>query len=273
VASTGSIGSEALNQENQRVHRILGRGLREFAWLASDDYLVDETETLGTTVRSFYLPNDETAGRAAMNIATAALRVYSDAFGAYPFPEMLIVEAPLIHFGMEFPGMSLVGIDLYRKDRAQLEDRIAHEVAHQWWYSMVGNDPVNTPWLDEGLAEFSTAIYYQDIFGEARANTLVNQRWLVPYQAAVDSGYDAVVNQPSAAFDREYETIVYAKAALFFDALRKMLGDAETRTILREYVKRYRWRIATPEGFLQVAEASSGQDLGGLFNRWILSAQ
>ena len=52
-------------------------------------------------------------------------------------------------------------------------------------------------------------------------NTLINQRWLVPYQVAVENEYDAIVNQPSAAFSWEYEVIVYGKAALFFDALRQ----------------------------------------------------
>jgi aminopeptidase N len=111
------------------------------------------------------------------------------------------------------------------------------------------------------------------VFGQARANTLINQRWLLPYQAAVENGYDAVVNQPSAAFDSEYETIVYAKAALFFDALRQTLGDETYRAALREYANRFRWQIATPDDLLRVAESVSGQDLDGLYNRWILSKQ
>jgi aminopeptidase N len=224
-------------------------------------------------VRSYYLPGDETAGRAALNTAAAALRAYADAYGAYPFPEMTVVEAPLQYYGMEYPTLNLIGTSLYRDQRAQLEDRVAHEIAHQWWYSQVGNDQINTPWLDEGLAEYSTATYYSQVYGEARANTLVNQRWLVPYQLAVDEGRDAVVNQPSAAFGPEYEIVVYGKAALFFDALRQQLGDALYRSVLQAYVERFRWRIATPDDFLGVAEEVSGQDLDGLYSRWILSKQ
>jgi hypothetical protein len=117
------------------------------------------------------------------------------------------------------------------------------------------------------------ATYYRAVYGLAQANTLINQRWLVPYQTAVENGFDAVVNQPSAAFGQEYEIIVYAKAALFFDSLRQELGDQTYEAVLREYVERYRWRIATPDGFLQVAESVSGRDLDRLYNRWILSKQ
>lgn len=273
LISTGSVVSEEANEAGQRVYHIVGGPLREFAWLASADYLSAETTASGTTVRSYYLPGDEAAGQSAMHTAAAALRVYGDAFGPYPFGEMTVVEAPLRFYGMEYPGMNLIGIDLYRERREELENRLAHEVAHQWWYAQVGSDQVNTPWLDEGLAEYSTATYYRDVYGQARANTLINQRWLVPYQAAVEEGYDAVVNQPSSAFGPEYEVIVYGKAALFFDAVRQRLGDATYQAVLQEYLHLYRWRVATPDAFLSVIKSVSGEDMEGLYNHWILGKQ
>ncbi len=273
LVSTGSVISEEANEAGQRVYHIVGGPLREFAWLASADYLSAETTASGATVRSYYLPGDEAAGQSAMHTAAAALRVYGDAFGPYPFGEMIVVEAPLRFYGMEYPGMNLIGIDLYRDRREELESRLAHEVAHQWWYAQVGSDQVNTPWLDEGLAEYSTATYYRDVYGQARANTLINQRWLVPYQAAVEEGYDAVVNQPSSAFGPEYEVIVYGKAALFFDAVHQRLGDATYQAVLQEYLDRYRWQVATPDAFLSVVKSVSGEDMESLYSRWILGKQ
>ena len=151
---------------------------------------------------------------------------------------------------------------------------MVHEIAHQWWYAQVGNDQVNTPWLDEGLAEYSMSIYYQHVYGEARTNTLVNQRWLVPYQVAVENEYDAVVNQPSSAFfGWQYEVIVYAKAALFFNALHQEVGDDTFKEIMHQYVSQFRWGIATPDDFMGVAESVSGHDLDALYNHWILGKQ
>jgi hypothetical protein len=273
LATTGSVIGTTPSTGSQRVHRIVGGPLREFTWLASEDYAVIETTARGVNLRSLYLPGDKAAGQAALNTAAAALRIYSDAFGIYPYPEMTVVGAPLRFYGMEYPGLNLIGVALYRDFRAELEERVAHEIAHQWWYAQVGNDQVNTPWLDEGLAEYSTATYYREVYGQARVNTLVNQRWLAPYQVKVESGLDAVVNQPAAAFGQEYEVIVYAKTALFFDALRKTVGDESFDAILREYLARYRWRIAAPDDLLQVAESVSGQDLDALYYRWILSKQ
>ena len=67
--------------------------------------------------------------------------------------------------------------------------------------------------------------------------------------------------------------MVYAKAAMFFDALRQQLGDDQYRAVLRAYIDRYRWRIATPDDFLRLAESVSGQELDGLYSHWILSRQ
>ncbi len=272
VVTTGPIVGR-VEAQGQRTYQINGGPLREFAFLAGGDYRIAETTAYDILLRSYYLAGDEAAGEAALTIAAAALRAYVDSFGPYPYPEMNVAEAPLLHYGMEFPGLNLIGLNLYRQNRDELEDRVVHEVAHQWWYAQVGNDQINTPWLDEGLAEYSMAIYYQEALGEAKKNTLINQRWLVPYQVAVENNYDAVVNQPAAAFSWNYEVIVYAKAALFFHALHEELGDETFKAVLRTYVDRYRWKIATPDDFLAVAEEVSGQDLDALYNHWILSSQ
>ena len=273
LVTTGSVLDETLDPSGRRSYRIGGGPFREFAFLASDRYQMAETTAYGTVLRSYYLPEDEAAGQATLNVAAAALRSYEDAFGPYPFDEMIVAEGPLLNYGMEYPGLNLIGSHLYGEQRAELENRVVHEIAHQWWYAQVGNDQVNTPWLDEGLAEYSMSVYYRQVFGEARANTLINQRWLVPYQVAVENEYDAVVNQPSSAFSWEYEVIVYAKAALFFHALHQEVGDDTFMAIMHEYVSQFRWGIATPDDLMSIAESVSGRDLDPLFNRWILSAQ
>ena len=158
LVTTGSVLSETLDLNGRLSYRIRGGPLREFAFLASDQYQMAETTAYGTALRSYYLPGDEAAGQATLNVAAAALRSYEDAFGPYPFDEMIVAEGPLLYYGMEYAGLNLIGSHLYGEQRAQLENRVVHEIAHQWWYAQVGNDQVNTPWLDEGLAEFSMAI-------------------------------------------------------------------------------------------------------------------
>jgi aminopeptidase N len=134
----------------------------------------------------------------------------------------------------------------------------------------VGNNPYQHPWLDEGLTEYSAFDYYRGVFGQSEAERLLTGRWLIPFDAAASGGVDGVVNRPANAFDpASYELLVYAKAALFFNALRKQLGDETYRRVLQTYYTENRYRIVTPQTFLSTAERVSGQNLNPLAEQWL----
>ena len=108
---------------------------------------------------------------------------------------------------------------------------------------------------------------------EATAREFKRRTFEEPYEELVKEGRDAPVGQPVRAFSREdYGPVVYGKGPLFFQALRDEVGDDTFLAILRAYWEAYRYRIATPEGFLAVAEEMSGQELGSLYDKWILSS-
>ncbi|MEZ4769855.1 MAG: M1 family metallopeptidase [Caldilineales bacterium] len=250
-------------------HMVSGPG-REFALFVSDQYRQAETYAGDVRVVSWYRPGEEMAGRAAADYAAAALRIYEDAFGPYPYAELDVVAGPIEFRGMEYPGLFELGYKLYGANADELEFRIAHEAAHQWWYNLVGNDPVNVPWLDEGLAEYATYFYRERTRGAAAADRLAQRRWQAAWEATRDRGLDDVVNQPVDAFQGNYETIVYGKAALFHHLLRQAMGEDAYLTLLRRYVEQYRFREATPEDFIALAEEIGGPQVRELYNKWIL---
>jgi len=94
-------------------------------------------------------------------------------------------------------------------------------------------------------------------------------------QSLIEKGRDAVVNQPVSSFDgwEQYDTIVYLKGALFFDALQEEVGDETYFEIMRRYYEEYKYGIATPDGLMRIAEEVSGRDLDELYRRWILTAE
>lgn len=242
---------------------------REFTVLLSPRYQTLEAEASGVRVRSLFKPENADAGKSALYHAIAALQIYSDTFGAYPYAEMTVAEAPLLYYGMEFPGLSLIGSQVYDRFTKDLETLVVHEVAHQWWYNQVGNDQVLTPWLDEGLAEFSMYMYYRGRYGEPVAERLRQLRWEIPVASVAARGADITIGRPVRDYREHYETVVYGRGALFFATLRDELGPAKFETLLRAYLQRYRWRIATPADFQAVAEEMAGRDLDALFNEWV----
>jgi hypothetical protein len=272
VVTSGSALDAQPNPDGTQTVYCAGGLMRDFSLMMSREFQVASTTAYSTTVNSYYLPSDASSGQAVLRHATAALRAYSDAFGPYPFAEFDVVEAPLGNRAMEYPGLILIGTDLYRKRADARDFMVVHEVGHQWWYSLVGSDAVNYPWLDEGLTEYSVYVYHQMIHSQAAADELVESRWLIPYQVAVSKGLDAVTDQPSSAFSEEnYEYIVYAKGALFFHALHQAVGDQVYLAIMREYLQQYKYGIATPADFLRLAETVSGQDLDPIYQEWVLT--
>ncbi len=97
------------------------------------------------------------------------MKSYDQRIGAYPFSELDVVATPTSAGGIEYPGLVVIADSLYKEDTTFREVVVAHEVAHQWWYSLVGNDQIDEPWLDEAFAQFTTALYYRDRYGAVGA--------------------------------------------------------------------------------------------------------
>ncbi len=270
LVSSAVISSTKVHTDTQRVtYELVSGPAREFT-LVLGEFRQREVEVDGVRVRVFSLHDAEGAAEAALRYAAATLQVYERHFGPYPFAKLDVAEAMLLNRGMEYPTLNLLGADLFRSEQGKLEFLVAHEIGHQWWYNLVGNDQVAEPWLDEGLTEYSTYFYYEDVYGPEAAESLRKARWEVPLAYVEGRGLDAPLDLPASAYSREnYETIVYAKGALFFHTLRRKLGDELFTRALHQYLDTYRYRIATAHDLQQVFEDVSGQDLGALFAAWV----
>lgn len=268
LIATGTELTRTVDADGLLTARYVLGPAREFTLLLGR-YDTAELETLGTRVRSYFYPADADAGKKALYDAVAALQIYSDRFGPYPYRDMAVVQAPLTYHGMEFPGVSLIGSQVYNRFTQDLENLVVHEVAHQWWYNQVGNDQTRTPWLDEGLAEFSMYIYTRGRYGAPAAERLRELRWAIPVADVARRGDDRPIGLPVLDYTENYETLIYGKGALFFAALRDQLGPAQFEQLLRTYLGRYRWQIATPAEFQTLAEEVAGKTLDGLFNEWV----
>ena len=156
-----------------------------------------------------------------------------------------------------------------------LETTIAHEVAHQWWAMGVGSDAQRAPWVDESLTNYSAMIYFEDRYGKARADEMMELHLKGAYSTGrMLGGPDAPVNQGTGAYvsNIQYGAIVYGTGALFYDALRKLVGDEVFFTSLREYYAKYNGKIAPARGLLDMIKAKSGNKAGDvetLYLRWI----
>ncbi len=254
-----------------RRERFVSGPQRDFFLAAINGLDQASSEIDGTRITVYYQPGDTMAGQRSLVIAEQSLRAFNARYGRYPLREMDIVQAALTSFlGVEYPGIMLIEQNLYRNGGRGLETTIAHEIAHQWWYSQVGNDYQGEPWLDEGLASFSQIVYYEFLGDPASAEGEL-QFFRNVYQGARNAGRDGVVNRPTGSFRGNYVALVYAKSALFFQALRQRMGDETFFAFLQNYYATYRYREASGPDMLAVAQATCGCDLQPLYDAWINS--
>lgn len=209
-------------------------GTRFFA-LAVSDVMLTETQTAADAViTSAYFSDHEQAGQAALQVAAGAFQTYSVLFGPVPYRSLTVVETDLVD-GMEYSGLFYLSAGYYAAydDTPQnyLTVIAAHESAHQWFYSLVGNNPAQEPWLDESLATYAELLYL-----EAHHPELVEWWWDFRVRAYAPEGqvdasvYDFIGPRP-------YINAVYLRGAQLWQSAREQVGDETFFELLREYIQ------------------------------------
>jgi hypothetical protein len=243
--------------------------MRDFAMILGDTYQQVNQNVAGVVVNSYFYQGHERGGHKALMVAADAMAAFTDLFGPYPYAELDVVETPNHLGGMEYSGLVVVSDSLY-PGVAGVEWLTAHEVAHQWWYAVVGSDQIDEPWLDEALTQYSTMLYYENVYGEERAAGVLNAEFIQTHNNLKRRGQDVVVGLPAEEYGpRLYWEVVYDKGALYFHNLREAVGDEAFFRILQTYYDQHRYKIATPEDFLAAVDHVTGDPHMKLFEQWV----
>jgi pimeloyl-ACP methyl ester carboxylesterase len=249
--------------------------VRDFYLASSDRYTVISQQMGETTVNSYGFPEFNTQNKQALGYAVGALESLGARLGPYPFTEFDVAPTPNLALGVEYPGATVIRDELYDTEvqfndtpaNALMESTVAHEVGHQWFYSVVGNDQLDEPWVDEALVQYVTYLYFLDTYGQQGAEgfrqSFVN-RWQRVNMA------DIPVGMPAGNYDgAEYGAIVYGRGPLFFLALAEEMGQPSFDSFLRSYYQQQKWGIATGADLKALAEEQCDCDLSALFAEWV----
>ncbi|MCR4430319.1 MAG: M1 family metallopeptidase [Tepidanaerobacteraceae bacterium] len=237
--------------------------VRDFAWVASSRFKTASNEVGGVKITSFYLKEDAEYGEKALNYAARAIKFFSDFFGPYPYREYAVASSDFYIGGMEYPNLVMIGRQFYNGGD-MLEYVVVHETAHQWWYGLVGNNEVKEPWLDEALAEFSTVLYYEKVYGRKSGQRIYEDFILNPYifYEQTHSHSLGPVLRPLSEFNGwgEYDAIVYSRGAIMLKQLESIIGEDKFREAMRFYFKQNIYKNATTADFIKAVNKATGAD-------------
>jgi aminopeptidase N len=276
IVIASGIQVDQTKTDNRQIVTFAAGPARDFYLAASDRFAV-VSETVGETKVNSYAFKDRTEGaQLALRTATNALKSYSARFGTYPYTEFDVVSTPMQNaYGIEYPGITGINYAMYDLGATigglpasvMLESTVAHEVGHQWFYNVVGNDQINEPWLDESAVQYITDLYFLDMYG---------QQGMASYRDSWLSRWDRVnrelipIGMPAGSYQgKEYGAIVYGRGPLFVEALAQKMGQATFDQFLRDYAQSHKWGIGTAASFKQLAEKQCQCDLTPLFDEWV----
>lgn len=247
---------------------------RDFVIIANTGLQSVAAQVGNTTVTSWFEPGTEPAGQHALDWSVAALELFNGLLGEYPYQQLNVVSAEIFNAaGVEFPQMVTVDRGYYRAETpsTHFEFTVAHEVVHQWFFNLVGNNQYAHAFMDESLTNYLSAVtYFSREHGPGDAEALAMRTFTGPFERAVMSNTDPIVDFPTDAFptSNSYVAAVYSKGPLGFAAIHDAMGDDAFFAALRTYVAEYSFRVATPDDLLSAFEAATDIDVGPIWAHW-----
>ncbi len=240
---------------------------RSFAMCASQKFKVEKSKC-GKTEILYYYYNDASP-KQAVEAARRAIELFTARFGEYPYETYSFVQTPFVQGGMEYPALTMISDTLERP--AYLEV-IVHETAHQWWQTAVGNNEIEYGFLDEGLAEYSVVLFYENYeeYGYTRKSLVSSAKQTYKVFCSVSDQLFGTVNtvmlRSLAGFQSEYEYVnmAYIKPCIMYDTLRETIGDDKFFAGLKRYYENYIFKNAVPDDLVGAFE-KCGADTNGFF--------
>jgi hypothetical protein len=277
VVATGAEGAtrgDAYPSYERHVFRQ--RAVHDFAFAVSNRMVVDaKAHTLPqgqSLVLNIVVPEGRESDLPGMReAAERTLSVLSKRVGPYPYPTMTVIAPPWSasgSAGMEYPTLvtSVPSDPLF--DRWVLhktrfhEGTITHEIAHNYFYGLVGNDEQREPFLDEGFTEFWGFEVFKDlkagdenweqIAGLPMGNFALRRRGAGKNKHIIQ----APRLSPALLFaPGSHGVQIYSRSAMLFRTIGKRFGDDVVDRIFSTWFAARRFTHPTAPDFLAHVDA------------------
>ncbi len=211
------------------------------------------------------------------------ISVFSRDFGVYEYPKIVIADAA---DGMEYPMLTLDG-----GREPEFYGLLVHEVGHNWFYGMVGNNETYRAMLDEGFTQFLTAWGMEALNGDTipyrfeKKTNWYYKRFFEPANVRDTRAYLGYLNDAIRYEDEPINTHsdgfngalgqgggyrhVYMKTATMLYNLQYVLGDSLFSAAMKNYVAQWKFAHPYPEDFRNSIIQFTHVDLNWFFDQWM----
>ncbi|MFN5517452.1 MAG: M1 family metallopeptidase [Bacteroidota bacterium] len=269
------------DKNNRKTWHYKAMNVHDFAFTADPNYRIGEVNWNGIRVVALVQEPHAAGWYNAASFTAMVIKTYSEDFGYYAWPKIIVADA---RDGMEYPMLTLDGgyNPAYR-------DLIAHEVGHQWFFGMVGNNETYRALLDEGFTQFIQCWAQLKIDGPkaiqpqyrsklyARFKDEMDTRYSENYYAYINDamrGVDDPINQISDGFNGAlnhgggYRHVYYKTATMLWN-LQYVLGDSLFSQAMKHYFNQWKFCHPYVEDFRNSIIQYTKVDLNWFFDQWL----
>jgi len=221
------------------ITRAVASKVRDFAWASGPFSSSSTTTPAGTKVNTYWGSGISSSTAASMqSTSAAAIDAHATRAGAYPYGEVdVLLDNNFWFGGMEYPGLVM--------DTASSTAAV-HELGHQWYYGIVGNDEYNNPWLDESFTDYLTDLYFN------KTGSGCGITW---------ASADEKLSNSMAYWDQHssrYSTVVYGYGKCTLHDLRRTIGDTAMANLIKSYSQSHWYGVSTTADFKAAAQVAAG---------------
>ncbi|HYS55202.1 MAG TPA: M1 family aminopeptidase [Thermoanaerobaculia bacterium] len=228
-------------------------------------------------VATYGLPNQR-AAKQLTDLAFALIDYYEYFLGPFPFNEFNIIQVNAYGFGQAPPGTMFITNEAFTPLASEVDqtfsqginERFAHEIAHQYWAYVVRMPSEEEQWLTESFAEYSAALALRKLKGEGSYNRLV-ATWRgrardgasvapIPYA-------NRIQGDPRSSFVERF-ALLYNKGPLLLYALHKELGDTQFLTFMKSYTKSFNFKFGSTNGVAGLLQFMTKKDYRPFFEKY-----
>jgi hypothetical protein len=273
------------SSDNLKTLRYTAGNVHDFAWFADKRFNVRKGTVIlpDKEVSTWIMFTDQEAylWKDAVSYVNSAIGYFSKWIGSYPYDNFTAVQSALNSgAGMEYPGLTVIGL---AGDPYFLDQVLAHEICHSWFYSAIGSDERQNPFMDESIAAAYEARYLEERYPDKKlweagfknqklaqffkideipVQRIQEMEWLV----SAGKNIEQPVNLAAVDYSFEnYGSIIYYKAAQGFNYLRTYLGDSLFDTIMHDYYRQWNGRHPRPDDLRAAFELQTNADLDWFF--------
>jgi len=253
-----------------------------FVFVTGGKYTFEEEKRGSLTIRSCSYGQKNPRGTKKLNaLAFDIVHYYEYFLGPFPVDELNILEVNDLGWGQSPAGTVFITSEAFKPLITEQQSNIsggyagdinqvlAHEIAHQYWGTAVRMPSLEEQWITEAFAEYSSALFVKKFEGEGEYRQMVAH-----WKAAANESHNLApiplanrITTPNN-YDNNREKLLYGKGPYLLFALHKQVGEEPFLIFLKSYQKSFHNKLGTTKDVAGLLGFMTKQDFKPFFDKY-----